>query len=121
MDQTFFTDFQVAHTRVTRPLSGDGRVAAGSYHAIEALYRTAGFAVAPLRTVTRRLGRYRRRRRAIAELRSLDDRMLRDIGVLRGDIPALVRSLESEPDGLAAQRAEARAKPMPAHAFKRAA
>jgi uncharacterized protein YjiS (DUF1127 family) len=37
------------------------------------------------------IGRWRARRRAIAELRSLDDRSLRDIGLLRCEIDSLPR------------------------------
>jgi uncharacterized protein YjiS (DUF1127 family) len=35
------------------------------------------------------VGRWRRRRAALTELRSLDDRMLKDIGLVRNDVPYL--------------------------------
>jgi uncharacterized protein YjiS (DUF1127 family) len=37
------------------------------------------------------IGQWRERRRAIAELRALDDRSLRDIGLLRCEIDQLPR------------------------------
>jgi len=40
--------------------------------------------------VTERVHGYFQRRRQYAELMSLDDRMLRDIGITRGDIPNIV-------------------------------
>lgn len=54
-----------------------------------------------LRAVYRAQRRRRQRRAAIRDLRTLDDRILRDIGMTRGDIPEVV-------DGLLSRRPEAR-------------
>lgn len=43
----------------------------------------------------RRSGEWRQRRHAIAELQALSDATLRDIGLVRGDIPKLVRELKN--------------------------
>jgi len=43
-----------------------------------------------LRGIVRRIGESWRRRLAAAELYSLDERALRDMGITRGDIPAVV-------------------------------
>lgn len=52
--------------------------------------------------------RRRARRASIRALSALDDRMLQDIGVHRGQIPALVDGLSSAPSSDADQEAPAR-------------
>ncbi|WP_299822101.1 DUF1127 domain-containing protein [uncultured Jannaschia sp.] len=47
----------------------------------------------PLRRWLRRVGRQWMRRRMIAEFQALDDRILRDIGIARGDIRSIVDEL----------------------------
>ncbi|WP_182086060.1 DUF1127 domain-containing protein [Aureimonas sp. ME7] len=42
-------------------------------------------------SLTKRLQSYRTHRRTILELSQMDDRMLSDIGVMRGDIDRMVR------------------------------
>lgn len=61
--------------------------------ALQGLLRGAARLVArafrPLRDVGAAIGRRRRQRAALGELRALDDRMLKDIGLSRGDIAYL--------------------------------
>ena len=67
----------------------------------------------PLRALAR-LRRWHKRRKAIAELGALDDRMLKDIGVSRGAIRELVDAqLRFEAEAVAAAEA---AEPRPARA-----
>ncbi len=44
-----------------------------------------------INSIAKRLQSYRSHRRTVIELNSMDDRMLSDIGVLRGDIDRMVR------------------------------
>ncbi|RIY00972.1 DUF1127 domain-containing protein [Aureimonas flava] len=44
-----------------------------------------------LNSIAQRIQSFRSHRRTIIELNSMDDRMLSDIGVLRGDIDRMVR------------------------------
>jgi uncharacterized protein YjiS (DUF1127 family) len=53
-----------------------------------------GRALAPVSAGLAAVGRWRKRRLAAAELRALDDRMLQDIGLTRGQIDA---TLAGEP------------------------
>jgi uncharacterized protein YjiS (DUF1127 family) len=49
-------------------------------------------AMSALRAVTRRFQRYRRTRRELDELATMDDRMLRDIGLSRCEVRGAIRS-----------------------------
>ena len=42
--------------------------------------------------------RWHRRRATILELSALDDRVLKDIGICRADIPEIARTLRARPD-----------------------
>ena len=44
-----------------------------------------------LNSIAKRFQSYRSHRRTVIELNSMDDRMLSDIGVMRGDIDRMVR------------------------------
>jgi uncharacterized protein YjiS (DUF1127 family) len=63
----------------------------------KAMRELASAAAGGLRRVSRSvvgaLARWHKRRATIAELSALDDRMLKDIGVSRGNIPALADGL----------------------------
>ena len=78
------------------------------YLAIEAVAAAGGWAVRGLvaawRPLGRRLARFDARRRTVGELRRLDDAVLRDIGIERDAIPAVV-------DGLLAPQDETPARP----------
>ena len=77
------------------------RAAYGAITGIDDLVaRAAGTALAGLRAVSAALGRRRRRRRAIAELGVLNDRMLKDIGIDRSEIASAVsESMQAEAGG----------------------
>ena len=62
------------------------------------------------RAAARRYRDWRKRRLAIAELRSLDDRTLKDIGLSRGDVARLVRQLRQ---GLPVEEAKPGAEVVP--------
>jgi len=72
-------------------------------------------AVALGRQVRDSILRWQQRRKAIQELSRLDDRMLRDIGVRRADIPFVVEVVLNEPSpfkrGAAAGRARGESHP----------
>jgi len=77
------------------------------------LFRALGRKVAralvrPVRAATRRLDCRRARRRAVAELEGLDHRTLKDIGVVRSEIPSLVRAAMSTECGGAGDPTRAR-------------
>ncbi|MDZ7840948.1 MAG: DUF1127 domain-containing protein [Gammaproteobacteria bacterium] len=55
--------------------------------------------VAMLRRLGRRLAQARRRRIAIAELSTLDERQLRDIGIQREQIPEIVADIVERTPG----------------------
>lgn len=57
------------------------------------------------------LGRWRRRRVAIRQLAGMSDRMLKDIGVDRGQIPAIVDGQLAAEDKRVAHRPTVRAEP----------
>ena len=50
----------------------------------------SGFARAIVRAVLRPLATWRARQLALAELEALDDHMLADIGISRGEIPGII-------------------------------
>lgn len=54
-----------------------------------------------------------RRRKAVAELRSLSDRLLADIGISRSDIPSIVNDMLREPADTAKPLASVRLGEMP--------
>jgi uncharacterized protein YjiS (DUF1127 family) len=56
--------------------------------------RARAYRAAAIRDLFRRLFGWMSRRAAIAQLRALDDRMLKDIGLSRGEIEAAVRGEE---------------------------
>jgi uncharacterized protein YjiS (DUF1127 family) len=62
-------------------------------HAPTALQRFVHAMVAALRSTAAAWQRIRRRRAMLRELESLDDRMLRDIGVHRSEVSSLVAEL----------------------------
>jgi uncharacterized protein YjiS (DUF1127 family) len=62
-------------------------------HAPTALQRFVHAVVAALRSTAAAWQRIRRRRAMLRELESLDDRMLRDIGVHRSEVSSLVAEL----------------------------
>lgn len=64
----------------------------GGQHAPAAIVSGGGFKtlVQAVLWVAERVHGYFRRRRQYAELMALDDRMLSDIGITRGDIPNIV-------------------------------
>ena len=62
-------------------------------HAPTALQRFVFAVVAALRGTAAAWQRSRRRRKALRELESLNDPMLRDIGVHRSELPSLVAEL----------------------------
>lgn len=64
-----------------------------SFHHTTALQRAVHGFVAALRSTAAAWLRMRRRQAALRELQALDDRMLRDIGVTRGELPSLVAEL----------------------------
>jgi uncharacterized protein YjiS (DUF1127 family) len=69
------------------------------------LSRQAGFSDTPrLCRAWRDAASWLRRRRqyhaAVRELAALDERMLKDIGITRGDIPAVARGQFSRSDGV---------------------
>ncbi|MEX1205758.1 MAG: DUF1127 domain-containing protein [Dongiaceae bacterium] len=72
-------------------------LARAAYLAIDGLARLAGAAgtavAAAARSATDAVRRWRRRRTALYALMALDDRMLKDIGVSRAEIPGLVDDL----------------------------
>lgn len=77
-------------------------------------FRSAGKVVAAI-------GRWRRRRAALAELRALDDRMLQDIGLSRAELPGLTAGLAKSsgpfartPSGIVAQDEAKVPQPAPA-------
>jgi uncharacterized protein YjiS (DUF1127 family) len=126
MSYPFLADSGVTQAFVAVRPSGDGPVAAWSYRIVELLFGTAAAVAGPVRRAAQAVARYRRNRRAIADLRSLDDRLLRDIGVERSDIPALVRAVESQSTDLDTGRPAHRperpqAAPNPADGLKLAA
>jgi uncharacterized protein YjiS (DUF1127 family) len=89
------------------------------YLVITALERAvvsgAGALASGYRSLARSVAKHRRRREAIAQLRSLDDRLLSDIGVARGEIAGLVDSaLDRGPLTLA----ELRGLPQPARSHR---
>jgi uncharacterized protein YjiS (DUF1127 family) len=56
--------------------------------------RARAYRAAAIRDLFRRLFGWMRRRAAIAQLQALDDRMLKDIGLSRGEIETAVRGEE---------------------------
>ena len=62
---------------------------------LDELSRASAPRPTPVQGPLQALGRWLRSRRATAELSRLDDRLLRDIGVSRGEIPALVKRMET--------------------------
>ena len=62
-------------------------------HAPNALQRFVHVVVAALRSTAAAWQRFRRRRAMQGELESLDDRMLRDIGMHRSEVSSLVSEL----------------------------
>jgi len=76
-------------------------LARAAYLAIDGLARLAGAAgtavAAAARSATDAVRRWRRRRAALYALMALDDRMLKDIGVSRAEIPGLVDDLLRSP------------------------
>ncbi|BBK35479.1 hypothetical protein STAQ_05570 [Allostella sp. ATCC 35155] len=54
------------------------------------LAATVGFLIAAPRKIARVFGSWNEQRRAYEELMSLDDRQLRDMGLARSEIPAVV-------------------------------
>ncbi len=51
----------------------------------------------PLRAPFAGLRRWWRERRMADELRAMDDRQLKDIGVYRGEIPSIIRAYRAKP------------------------
>lgn len=87
------------------------RLRAEAFHAAlgtaaRLLGRLARAVVSGTVALARRYRAWRQRRLAIAELQSLDDRTLRDIGLSRGDIAGIVRQLRQ---GVPVEQAAARA------------
>ena len=74
-----------------------------------ALRSSAKAALAPLSAVVHTLHRWRREAVTIRELSALRDRELRDIGIERGEIPSIARSMA---DDHGAPRREARIAPI---------
>jgi uncharacterized protein YjiS (DUF1127 family) len=62
-------------------------------HAPNALQRFVHTVVAALRSTAAAWQRFRRRRTMLRELETLDDRMLRDIGIHRSEVSSLVAEL----------------------------
>lgn len=87
------------------------QVASGAGVWPEGLHTVAHALVAGARGLARARKRRRLQRAAVRDLNALDDRMLRDIGLYRGDIPRVARELaesataaESAPERAAAER-----------------
>jgi uncharacterized protein YjiS (DUF1127 family) len=114
MSYPFLSDLQATQAFVVGRSTGDSPSAAWSYRLVEALSDKAAAMAGPFRRAADAVARYRRRHRAIADLMGLDDRLLRDIGVQREDIPALVRQVESRQSGSSAARPERPAERAPA-------
>lgn len=104
LSDTRITSLWLGTTGPARPEA----TARAVYLAVEAAAAAGGWAarglVAAWRPLGRGLARFGARRRAICELRRLDDAVLRDIGVERDAIPAVV-------DGLLAPQDETPARP----------
>ena len=81
------------HYGVGRTLHAEA-VSRHSYQAVRALGRLPDLVTAAVVGLVRGWRAWRDRRRSIAALRALDDRMLSDIGMHRSEIPAVVRAAE---------------------------
>jgi len=104
LSDTRITGLWLGTTGPARPEA----TARAAYLAVEAVAAAGGWAArrvaAAWRPLGRGLARVGARRRAIGELRRLDDAVLRDIGIERDAIPAVV-------DGLLAPQDETPARP----------
>jgi len=83
--------------------------------------RARAYRAEAIRDLFRWLVGWFRRRAAIAELRRLDERMLKDIGISRGDIETAVRGSERSPPRAATPRPGTAATRSPQHCAGRAA
>lgn len=101
------------HGAGRRSWEGAGSLAVALGHWVLVGPATAGIALG--RQVRDGVLRWQQRRKAIQELSRLDDRMLRDIGVRRADIPFVVEVVLNEPSpfkrGAAAGRARVESHP----------
>lgn len=91
----------------------------------QGLRSVGGFVAGAVRSATESLARWGRQRRAYDELMALDDRQLRDMGLSRSDIAAVVTGTHmpetAEPKPIAITGASANANERPAPAIRRVA
>ena len=99
------------HYGVGRSLHAEA-VAQHSYQALRGLGTLLALPLDIAAGLVRRWLAWRRHRQSIAALRGLDDRLLRDIGIHRSEIPAVVRAAEAAETQGESRRGHATVQPL---------